>query len=112
MTDQRTLTLISAGLVVLSLSGGSALAATLGDTAEANALHQDAQISLAQAIELAQARTGGLAAGAEFEAEDDEIVWTIETISRDGTEMEVEIDAVTGAVLEVETEGEDEDEEE
>jgi len=109
MTDQRTFKLISAGLVAISLTGGAALAATQDNMTEANALHHDAQISLAQAIELAQARTGGLAAGAEFEAEDDEIVWAIETISRDGVEMEVEIDAVTGAVLEVE--GQDEDEE-
>lgn len=101
------ISLSGAALLAISAAGGIALAADDDEAAEAAALHDQAKISLAEAVAIAEERTGGRAAEAEFEVEDNALVWTVETMTRSGAEMEVEIDAVSGAILQVESEEDD-----
>jgi uncharacterized membrane protein YkoI len=67
------------------------------------------KISLATAIETALAKVKGRALNAETEIENGKALIEV-TIVSDGKVWEVEIDAVTGAVIEVEQEDDDDDE--
>ncbi|ADM10834.1 hypothetical protein PB2503_00335 [Parvularcula bermudensis HTCC2503] len=107
MHRTHLLSLTGAALLAISAAGGFALAGDDDEAAEAAALHDRAKISLAEAVAIAEERTGGRAAEAEFDVEDNALLWTVETMTRDGAEMEVEIDAVSGAILEVESEEDD-----
>lgn len=68
-----------------------------------------AKISLAKAIEIATKRVPGKATDVELEFEDGRAVLEVEVFA-DGKVFEVEIDAETGQVLEVEEEDDDEGE--
>lgn len=61
-------------------------------------------LSEAQAIEIALNAVPGEVQESELEREDGATVYEIEILTAEGVEMEVEIDADTGDVLEVEVE--------
>ena len=67
-----------------------------------------ATVTLAAAIVQAEAAAGGRAAEAELEMEKDKAVIEV-SVLKDGAEIEVEIDPVTGKVIKVEKEEEDKD---
>lgn len=69
-----------------------------------------AKVGLAKAIEIAAKRVPGKATDVELEFEDGKAVLEVEVFA-DGKVFEVEIDAETGQVLEVEEEDDDEGEE-
>ena len=63
----------------------------------------------ASAVERALAEVPGTVKETELDREDGKLIYEIEILTADGLEMEVEIDAETGAVLEVEADGADHD---
>lgn len=92
---------ILAGLIT-TLGGAGIVAAQTADATTG--------ISESQAIEIALAEVPGTVEEVELENEDGMSVFEIEILTADGTEMEVEISAATGDVLEVEVDDEDDDE--
>lgn len=91
---------VLAGLILTAGAAGTVWAQTAN---EATALTED------QAIEIALAEVPGTVQDTELEREDGVMVFEIEILATDGTEMEVEIDANTGTIIEVEAEEEDHD---
>ena len=99
MTNKQTALALIAGTLALGVSAG-ALYAQDG-TGGAN------ELTLDEAIAIAEAETGGTALDAEFDTEDGARVIEVEVAMANG-EAELIIDPVTGAVLETEFEnGED-----
>lgn len=65
----------------------------------------EAQISASQALQTASQKVQGTVVEVELEEEDDhKAIWEVYTVTADGKLMEVEIDAKSGEVLEVEEE--------
>ncbi|EEE45316.1 PepSY domain-containing protein [Roseibium alexandrii] len=56
----------------------------------------------AQAIEIALKEVPGTVQETEFEREDGKEIFEVEIVTADGVEMEVEIDAASGTILEIE----------
>ena len=83
-------TLIVAGGVVGSVSAQTVATAT--------------GLTEAEVIEIALTEVPGEVVEVEFETEDGIDIYEVEILTADGEEMEVEIDANTGEVLEVEEE--------
>lgn len=73
----------------------------------AKSTDKTAALSEAQAIEIALAEVKGEVQETELEREHGNLVYEIEILTSEGREMEVEIDAETGEVLEIEAEDED-----
>lgn len=88
------------GGIVASLLAAAGAAGML--TTQANA--ETPAVSEAQAIEIALAEVQGEVQETELDREDGMQVYEIEILTADGVEMEVEINAATGEVLEVEAE--------
>ena len=65
---------------------------------------RDAQISVDQALQTALEKVQGTEVEAEFEEENHKAIWEVELVTADDTLIEVEIDAKTGKVLDVEEE--------
>ena len=61
-------------------------------------------VSMEQATALALQQVPGTVVGAEVESEDDTLVWEVEVQTSSGETFEIEIDAVSAEVLEVEQE--------
>ena len=85
--------------------------------AELIVLMKDVKVTLEDAVKAAKAKTGGTALDAEFEIDDDGAVFEVLLLVAKDTPhfVEVEIDARTGKVLEVENHGpngEDDDDDE
>lgn len=96
--------LIAAGLLVSVLTtGGVAGAAWAQNQTGSPAL------SATQAIEIALAEVPGDVQEAELETEDGVQIYDIEVLTADGVEMEVEINAETGMILEIDAEDDDDD---
>ena len=96
--------LITSGLIaslVLATAGTAAVAAQSEDVTAA--------ITEEQAIQFALAEVTGEVQEAELDSEDGKAVYEIEILTADGTEMEVEIDGDTGAVLKAEAEDADDE---
>ena len=87
--------LVLTGAVASSLSAQSAATVT-GLTAE-------------QVMAIALAEVPGEVKEMELETEDNMQVWEVEILAANGTEMEVEINAETGDILEIEAEDDDDD---
>lgn len=64
-----------------------------------------AKIGLDQAVKTAKDQVGGKFLAAELEGDDGILVWEVVIISPKKAVMEVEIDAATGKILEIEEEG-------
>lgn len=83
-------TLIAAGGIVGSVSAQTAATAT--------------GLTEAEVIEIALTEVPGEVVEVEFETENGDDIYEIEILTADGEEIEVEIDANTGEVLEIEEE--------
>ncbi|MEL6424174.1 MAG: PepSY domain-containing protein [Pseudomonadota bacterium] len=98
--DSKTLT--GGALIGLMLAGGLAAAVSAQTAATETGLTED------EVIAIALAEVPGEVRDVELETEDGQQVYEVEIIGADGIEMEVEIAADTGDVLEVEAETDDE----
>lgn len=65
--------------------------------------------TIEQAKEIALAEVSGVVQETELEREDGKLVYEVEILTADGVEMEVEINADTGEVLEIEAEAASDD---
>ena len=94
--------LITSGVLAsMILAAGTAGMVSAQSAAEATGLSEE------QAIEIALAEVGGELQEAELEREDGMSVFEIEILTADGTEVEVEINAETGEILEIDEEDDD-----
>lgn len=80
-------------------------AASLMTTVSAHGLSAQASLSEAQVIEIALAEMPGTVSETELERDDGQLIYEIEILTADGVEMEIEISAETGEILEIEKEG-------
>ena len=103
-------TLASTTAVAILVAGLSFNAiASSKDDAASKAAQQNAEISLTQAINIAEQATGGKNSEAEFELEDGVAIYEVEIDMPDGSEIEVEVDAQSGEILAQKAEGKDKD---
>lgn len=90
----------------LATLGGAGIALAQSDATAAPTLSE------AQAIEIALAEVPGEVKETELESEDGLQVYEIEILTAEGKEMEVEIHAGTGEVMDVEAEDDDNEDDE
>ena len=95
MTPKPVLSGVLAGLFA---TGAIATTVSAQTAATANGL------SIEQVIEIALDEVPGEVQELEMETEDGFKVWEVEILAADGSSIEVEIDAQTGDVLEIDTE--------
>lgn len=93
-------------LTVAALSSLILAGATVG-TVSAQTVAVETGLTEDQAVAIAQLEVPGEVQDIELENEDGVQVYEIEILAEDGTEMEVEINADTGEVLEVGEDGKD-----
>jgi uncharacterized membrane protein YkoI len=89
-------------LILGGALGGLILAAAAAGAVSAQSTEQTQLIGTQKAIEIALAEVPGEVAETELERDDSPPVYEIEIVTAEGVEMEIEIDAKTGEVLEVE----------
>lgn len=98
-----------------TLAGGAAIgliaALGLAATVSAQTVAAETGLSEAEAIEIALMEVPGEVQEVELEREDGMQVYEVEILTAEGVEMEVEINADTGDILEVEADGKDCDKE-
>lgn len=94
-----------AGTVV----AGTVLTAAAVGAVSAQSTGEAPAVSEARAIEIALAEVPGTVKETELEREDGTQVYEIEILTADGVEMEVEIDAASGKILDVDREDDDDD---
>lgn len=87
----------TAGVLALGLAS-----AAVADSDDARPGPDD--LKLQQAIDIALQQQQGVVVEAEFEAEDNRNIWEITVAASDSKHYEIEIDAATGNVLEIEVE--------
>ena len=91
--------LLTAGALASLIAAGGMIGTVSAQTAAS-----ETALSEAEVIAIALAEVPGEVQEVEFETEDGMEIYEIEIMTADGTEVEVEIDATTGDVLEIETE--------
>lgn len=96
-------------LILGSAVAGVLLVLGASGTIAAQSTPKAAGLDEAGAVERALTEVPGTVQETELEREDGKLIYEIEILTADGLEMEVEIDAETGAVLEVEADGADHD---
>ncbi len=72
-----------------------------GNVAE---MAKEAKVTVEQAIKTATEKVQGTVVEAELEKKHDKTIWEVEVVGADGKTSEVHIDAITGAVIDVENE--------
>lgn len=92
-------------LICGTIAAGMLLATSAIGAHSAQSAPAAANLDMAKAIEIALKEVPGTVQESELEKEDGKQVYEIEILTADGQEMEVEIDAETGAVLKVEADG-------
>ncbi|WP_424966548.1 PepSY domain-containing protein [Dinoroseobacter sp. S375] len=80
-------------------------AASLMTTVSAHSVAEQVSLTEEQAVAIALAEVPGTFEEAELERDDGQLIYEIEILGADGIEMEVEISAETGEILEIEREG-------
>ena len=96
-------------ILVGGVVGSLILAGAVAGAAQVQTTGEPPALSEAAAIEIALAEVPGEVQETELEREDGKMIYEIEIIAAaDGKEMEIEIDADTGEVLEVEADDGDE----
>ena len=103
-------TIASTSAIALLIAGlsFSAIADSSNKAATAVA-QQNAAITQTQAVTIAEQATGGNSSEVEFELADGVAIYEVEIDMPDGSEVEVDVDAQSGAILAQETEGKDKD---
>ena len=96
-------------IIAGSALAGLFLAGGIVGTVSAQTLAAQTGLTLEQAAEIALLEVPGEIREVDLEREDGMQIYEIEILSVDGVEMEVEIAADTGDVLEIEAEGDDHD---
>jgi uncharacterized membrane protein YkoI len=86
-------------------------AAGVASVASAQTNVPEPAFTVEQAMEIALAEVPGEVQETELEREDDMLVYEVEILTADGEEMEVEISADTGEILEIEAEDDSDDDE-
>lgn len=76
-----------------------------GNVAE---MAKEAKVTVDQAIKTATEKVQGTVVEAELERKHDKTIWEVEVVGADGKTSEVHIDAMTGAVIDVEVEDHEE----
>ncbi|MBV6657397.1 MAG: PepSY domain-containing protein [Devosiaceae bacterium] len=94
-------TLVTTGLIA------SLLAATGAGVVMAQSTATAPSLTAVEAIEIALAEVPGEVQEAELDRDDDLPVYEIEILTAEGVEMEVEINAETGEILEIEADDKD-----
>lgn len=90
---------VSSALAVLMTGFSMGALADSEDKAAETAAQQKAAITLVKAIDIAEQATGGKSSEAEFDLKDGKAIYEVEVTLADGSEVEVNIDAESGAVL-------------
>ncbi len=99
------------GAMVFAVLVGASLIATgpawsdkKGKEEEGNVadMAKEAKVTVDQAIKTATEKVQGTVVEAELEKKHDKTIWEVEIVGADGKVSEVHIDAVTGAVIDVE----------
>jgi uncharacterized membrane protein YkoI len=94
-------------LIVGGAVSGILMTAGIVGAVSAQTLATETGLTEEQAIEIALMEVSGEVQEVELEREDGRMVYEISIQADDDTEMEVEVAADTGDVLEIEAEGED-----
>lgn len=94
-------------LIAGSALAGLVVAGGIAATVSAQTVAAETGLTEAQVIAIALEEVPGEVQEIELEREDGMAVYEVEILSADGAEMQVEIAAATGEVLEVEAEHED-----
>lgn len=94
--------LITGSVLAAILMTGSAVGFASAQTATT-----PVAVSATQAIEIALAEVPGEVQEVDLDRDDGQQVYEVEIVNADGVEMEVEVDAETGEVLEVEADDDD-----
>ncbi|MEM7730891.1 MAG: PepSY domain-containing protein [Pseudomonadota bacterium] len=95
-------------ILIGGVVGSLALASAMVGITQAQSTGATPTLTETAAIEIALAQVPGEVQETELEREDGKMVYEVEIIAAaDGKEMEVEIDAETGEVLEIEIEDDD-----
>lgn len=102
VTRPRTALLAGTGAAFALAFGTASAQFGLGDEEDARELAAlyDAAVSLAEAVDAVSSQTDARIVAAEFDETGGSYVWEVETLSRDGVERYVRVDATTGEVLE------------
>jgi uncharacterized membrane protein YkoI len=89
---------------IIALAAGPAWSDKKGKEEEGNVadMAKDAKVTVDQAIKTATEKVQGTVVEAELEKKHDKTIWEVEIVGADGKVSEVHIDAVTGAVIDVE----------
>ncbi len=99
----QTKLIAGSGLAALVVAGALAGTVSAQTAAEATGL------TAVQAIEIALAEVPGEVEEVELERENGARVYEIEIVTAENAEFEIEIDAVTGEIIEIEAEDDDHD---
>ena len=102
-------TILATTIVTLVTVGFSTSLLAHSNDAATTAAQQNSAVSMEQAIEIAEQVTGGKKADAEFELENGQAIYEVEITMTNGSEVEVTIDAQSGAILSQETENDNDD---
>lgn len=97
-------------LITGGVLAGLVATAGLAGVAVAQANAPTPAFTVEQAVEIALAQVPGEVQHTELEREDGMLVHEIEILTADGVKMEVEINADTGEILDVEAENDSDDE--
>ncbi|HEU4683545.1 MAG TPA: PepSY domain-containing protein [Nitrospira sp.] len=100
---RRSVLLISLVIGLALLAGGTAWAKS--KTKEKLQLSEQATVTVDQAIKSATERVPGKVIEAELEKKHDKGVWEVEIATADNKIMEVHVDSMSGAIIDVEEEG-------
>ena len=107
---KKIIPLVAAVAVAVTAAGGYALAEKNGDDAAERAAIASASVTLSQAIQAAEAKTGGKAIESGVENEDGKILgYDVEVRLADGSVKKVIVDMKSGQVVKVMADDEDQD---
>jgi uncharacterized membrane protein YkoI len=92
-------------LVVILAFAVSGVSWAKSETKEKLQLSQNATVTIDQAIKTATDKIPGKVIEAELEKKHGKTVWEVEIATAENTTMEVHVDSMSGAVIDVEDEG-------
>lgn len=107
-TTKKLLAATTAGLIGLGAVTGAVIASDQKNNAEQekveNAAFMTAKVTLSEAVKAAEAKTSGRAIEAELKYKDGVLMYKLETLTPDGMEQDVKVDAMDATKVSVLTE--------